>query len=63
MLSTKELAEKVGLKPGSVRKITHELSGKGLSERLSSGWIFYESSIEYIKGRPERRGRKRKKTG
>ena len=62
MLSTKELSILVGLKPVTIRKMAKELLKVFIAERLSSGWVFCDSAVDYINNRPEKRGRKRKKT-
>jgi hypothetical protein len=59
-LGVKDVAEIIGLQVRQVRNIAPHIPG---AFQNSSGWQIPRSGIEWIKNRPETRGRKPKKRG
>lgn len=53
-----DIAELVHKTAGWVRKIAPELEGVGLARKAGTSWLFSPQAAEYIKNRPDGRGRK-----
>ncbi len=59
-LTALEVADKTNLAVRSIQRIAPEIVEAGHGRRAGGVYIFYPSAIEYIKNRPEKRGRKKK---
>lgn len=57
LLSSADLAEATGRSQRQVQKITGELIRVGMAKKVGKVAVFHRSAIQYICGRPTRRGK------
>lgn len=63
LMSAQELADAVGLTKARISQLAPELEAAELAKRFGGHVVALRAAVDYIKARPERRGRPRKVSG